>query len=130
MGSPSTKAKQKWNNEHYAPISIRVDKRLAAGFKSKCMENGLSVAGVLTEFMEEYCETKVRRHPMKQSSDNRGKRRREIERITAAVEDVLERETVYLNNIPENLQNSVRYETAEDCAGYLEAALEYLREAY
>jgi len=130
MGSPSTNAKQKWNREHYAHISIRVDKGLAAKFKSKCVENGVPVAGTLAGFMAGYCEVAADKTPQKQPKDNRGKRRREIEKIIAAVEDVLEREVNYLAAIPENLRNVERYAKAEECSEHLEAALESLREAF
>jgi len=130
MGSPSTKAKQKWNSEHYANISIRVDKNLAAKFKSKCKENGMSVAGAMAKFMVGYCDVTVDKPPPKHPKDNRGRRRREIEKIITAVEDVLEREVSYLTNIPDNLHNSTRYAAAEVCTEHLEAALESLREAF
>ena len=130
MGSPSTKAKQKWNSEHYAHISIRVDKSLAAEFKTKCEGNGASVAGVFAKFMTSYSGVTADRPPSKQPKDNRGRRRREVEKIIAAVEDVLERETGYLDNIPENLRNGTRYAEAEECTKQLEAALESLREAF
>ena len=130
MGCPSTKAKQKWNSEHYAQISIRVDKGLAAKFKSKCEANGVSLAGALAKLMADYCDVVVERHPSKQPKDNRGRRRRAIENTIATVEDVLEREVGYLTNIPENIRNGERYAEAEECADYLEAALESLREAF
>ena len=130
MGSSSTRAKQKWNNEHYAHISIRVDKSLAAEFKSKCEEAGVSIAGALTMLMLGYRDGTVNSRPSKKTKDNRGRRRREIEKIITTVEDVLEREVGYMDNIPENLRNGIRYAEAEECTGHLEAALESLREAF
>jgi len=130
MGSPSTMAKQKWNSEHYGRINIRVDKDLAAKFKLKCEENNMSVAGTISKFMAAYCDVTVPGIPTKRPKDNRGKRRREIEKIIAAVEDVLEREVSYMDSIPENLQNGERYAAAEECTEHLEAALDSLREAF
>jgi len=130
MGSPSTKAKQKWNSEHYSNVSVRVHKGLAAKFKSKCEENGVAVAGTLAKFMSAYCGATVDKLPSRKPKDNRGRRRREIEKIIAAIEDVLEREVGYLTSIPENLCNSQRHAAAEACNEHLEAALESLREAF
>ena len=130
MGNPSTKAKQKWNDEHYGRINIRVDKDLAERFKQKCEENDVSVAGTLAEFMSGYCDATAKRLPKKQPKDNRGRRRREINKIIASVEDVLDREDAYLSNIPENLRNGERYAEAEECIEHLEEALDSLREAF
>ena len=130
MGSPSTIAKQKWNSEHYSNISVRVHKGLAAKFKSKCEKNGVTVAGTLAKFMSTYCDITVDKLPSRQPKDNRGRRRREIEKIIVAIEDVLEREVGYLTSIPENLCNSQRYVAAEVCAEHLEAAIGSLREAF
>ena len=56
-------------------------------------------------------------------------RRKDIDTIIQALEEireqiqfVLEEEQEYLNNIPENLQNSERYETAQTAVSELEEA--------
>ena len=45
-----------------------------------------------------------------------------LEEIREQIQFVLEEEQEYLNNIPENLQNSERYETAQTAVSELEEA--------
>ena len=45
-----------------------------------------------------------------------------LEEIREQIQFVLEEEQEYLDNIPENLQNSERYETAETAVSELEEA--------
>ena len=46
-----------------------------------------------------------------------------LESLKADLEEISENEQEKLDNIPENLQGSERYERAETVCGYLEAAI-------
>ena len=51
-----------------------------------------------------------------------------IEEIKADFEGILEEENECFDNIPENLQGSERYETAEEILSYLDDANDYFDE--
>lgn len=52
----------------------------------------------------------------------------ELESITADLEEIKDEEAEYFDNIPENLQNSERYERAETALDALESAHDTLTE--
>jgi len=60
----------------------------------------------------------------------RATRRREINRIVALLQNILAAEEAYRDNIPENLQASVRYDDACDAAEGLEEAIALLECVY
>ena len=49
-----------------------------------------------------------------------------LEEIKAAIEEVKDEEQDYLDNIPENLQNSEKYELADNAVQSLESALDWI----
>ena len=64
------------------------------------------------------------------------KRRKEIEELIGRLEEILcetdaikDDEEEYLNNIPDNLHNSERYEKAENASSNLDSAVSYLNDA-
>lgn len=133
MGTAATKAKRKWNSEHYTNVTAAMNPELAIGLKAHCREKGISVTSVITELVAGYLDAGIpapKERPQKKAPDNRGRRRRDIQAYIAAIEDICNGEQAYMNNIPENLQGSVRYENAENSVEHLLAAIDELKEAY
>lgn len=48
-----------------------------------------------------------------------------FEELQQAIEEIRDEEQEYLDNIPENLQSSERYELAEDAVNNLESAVDW-----
>jgi len=133
MGTAATKAKRKWNNEHYTNVTVAMNPELAAMLKEDCKQKSVSVTSVITELVAGYLDAEhpaPKEKPQKKAADNRGRRRRELWKHIASIEDICRNEEAYMSNIPENLQGSVRYEDAESCVEHLYAAIDELREAY
>jgi L-lactate utilization protein LutC len=132
MSIASTAAKQRWNKAHYAEIKASLKKDLVEQFKTKCKKNGVSIASVLATKMSEYCGRTFRSKERKKTLlyDTRPKRRKMISIIIGQLDDILNNEIMYRENIPENLGNSIRAEAADCSIEKLSEALEIIREAY
>jgi len=132
MSIASTAAKQRWNKAHYAEIKASLRKELVGQFKAKCRENGVSIASALAELMSGYCGSVLHAKRQKRlpTYETRKKRRKAICDILRQLEDILQDESAYRENIPENLQNSIRTEYSDSSIEKLDEALEALREAY
>ena len=129
MNSSITETRQRWVDAH-AQIKICVKSEIAAGFKSKCIADGVSMASRIIGFME----TEVGRPTLKKTATDavftRGQRRKAIKNILDLLDKILVMETLYMDNIPENLQNSIVYERAEQAISSLEDAISLLNDAY
>ena len=62
--------------------------------------------------------------------ETRRHRRKALCLIIEQLESIMNAEAAYLNNIPENLQGSETYESAENAVSVLEEALDILDGAY
>ena len=62
--------------------------------------------------------------------DKRRFRREAVRKIIAQLEDILYNEELFLDRIPENLQESPACENSEHSVGYLMDAIETLQYAY
>ena len=130
MGATSNESKQSWNASHYTQLKVSVPPELAATFKARCKEKNVSMASEISRFMS--IETKGCR-PAKSAAGpyaTRQKRRKALKSLVDQLEALMGAEQSYLENIPENLQSSCRYEDAEQTVSALEEALEILGEAY
>jgi len=133
MGTAATKAKRKWNREHYTNVAVAMNPELATKLKEFCGEKKVSVTSVITGLVAGYLGTEIplpKEKPQKKAPNNRSKRRRDLWVHIAAIEDIYRGEEEYLNNIPENLHDSIRYENAENSVEHLLAGLEALKEVY
>lgn len=54
MGSAATRAKRKWNREHYTNITVAMSPQLAARLKERCGKEGVSVTSVITGLVVGY----------------------------------------------------------------------------
>ncbi len=52
----------------------------------------------------------------------------QVEQLKGEIESILEDEEEYMNNIPENMQGSERYETAETACENLQSAVDAMEE--
>jgi hypothetical protein len=133
MGTAGTKAKRKWNKEHYTNITAAMNPELASKLKTKCEENCVSVTSVITGLVAGYLGIEIptpKEKPQKKAPDNRGRRSRELWKHIAAIEEICSGEERYLESIPENLRGSIRYENAENSVEHMQSAIDELREAY
>jgi len=132
MSNASTAAKQRWNKLHYSEIKASLDKDLVEQFKAKCKCEGASIASVLAMLMSEYCGRATQQKKRKATfpHDTRPKRRKMASAIAGQLDDMLQSETVYRDNIPPNLQESIRAEYSDYSIEKLSEALDALREAY
>ncbi|MDR2088051.1 MAG: hypothetical protein LBP73_01715 [Clostridiales Family XIII bacterium] len=129
MGKTSSESKRRWDEAHYAQIKANVDRETAEAFKSACRAEGVSQASVLSDFMKRYAGT-VRRQSRGPSIDTRRKRRKELDALISRLERLLAAETASMENTPENLQGTERYEETERIVSAMEDATESLREIY
>jgi len=132
MGT-TIQARQKWVEENYDQIKLSVPKELAKNFKKKCIEINIPMAQVLKQAMLEFCELKtpkIKPTSKKPQVTTRQKRRKAIAFALEIIEDARDAEAAYLEAIPENLQNSSRYEDAQASVEALEEAAQALECAY
>ncbi len=133
MGTAATKAKRKWNSEHYTNITAAMAPELANQLKADCKAKGVSVTSVITELVAGYLDSGIpaqKEIPSKKIPNNRSRRKRELLVHIAAIEDICNGEEMYLNRIPTNLQDSIRYENAESSVEHLQNAIAELKEVY
>ena len=133
MGTAATKAKRKWNSEHYTNVTVAMNPELAAKLKEACRERQVSVTSVITELVAEHLDSGTpppKEKQQKSPPDNRGRRRKNLHKHITAIEAICRGEEEYLSNIPENLQGSIRYENAENSVEHLLAAIDELKEVY
>ena len=110
MGRTSNESKQRYNEGHYAQLKVSVDRATAAAFKEKCGENGLSMAGVLSQFMAAYSGTTAKNSLPPIKTKTRHERRESVRLLSTQLEQVRDAEQAYMANIPENLQSSPNFE--------------------
>jgi len=114
-------------------VKISVAPELAESFKSACSSAGVSMAAEISKFMSDRIgalSNIAHKNANKSNIDTRGKRRRQISLIVIQLEAIINRESAYLERIPENLMASQAYENAEQSVDALEQAIELLKESY
>lgn len=47
-------ANRKWDAENLTAITIRLPKKMALDFKTKCKNDGISQAGIIKEYIEDF----------------------------------------------------------------------------
>jgi len=130
MGKTSNKVKDKWNSTNYTQIKAAVRPEIAAAFKAACQADNVSMNSELSRFMESRGADVSALKPEKDLLASRGRRGKLLGALIEQLERIKDAEETYKENIPENLQGSVRYENAEQAIEALEEALEALYGAY
>ena len=129
MGRTSSKPKQRWNSKNYTQVKVSVKPEIAAGFKTACAMSGTSMASELSAFMEEFAQspTNAAVHTKVKSS---GDRRKTTHTVLGLLSDMRDAEEAYLDNTPENLRGTTRFEMAEERLDMLADAIESVEGVY
>ena len=112
-------------NKKYRQLKISVETDIAVNFKKACAVSNTSMASILSKYMAEYSNTHVDRKPLPDYTTRR-QRREAINKIVKQLEQIKDCEQDYCGRIPDNLQNSIVYERAEEFISYLETAIDEL----
>ena len=123
-------SRKRWNAANYKQLNLSVNPELLETFRKACEQNGNSMRKVLTEFMASYAATPPAPKNPKKGHNERGHRRKAMKSIISQLEEIFSAEEQYKVNIPENLKNSTRYESAEHTVELLDEAIELLNEAF
>jgi hypothetical protein len=130
MGKTSNAVKQKWNKKHYRQIKISIKPEIADGFQSACKASGKSMANELAGFMLSYLKQST---PMTEPAINfnalKG-RRKAIGFAHKLLLELLGAEERYIENTPENLSSSIRYEMAVERADKLSEVIDAVEAIY
>jgi len=122
-------SKQKWNSDNYTQIKVSVPKDLAATFKEKCKASNVAMASVIKKAMSSFCEQKAQM-TSKPLVSTRQQRRKAVALALSIIKDACIAESCYLDAIPENLRNSIRFENAEASVSAYEEAVQTLEGIY
>jgi len=124
-------SKKRWNTANYKQINIAVRPDLAAAFRLACEQSQTPMREVFITLITKYCATPP---AIKEQKNNNYTTRRDRRKATAAIIDQLvkirDAEEEYKLNIPFNLQNSSRYESAEQAINAFDEAIDILGEAF
>jgi len=121
MGESANRAKARWNATNYTQVKVSVNPGIAAAFKTACAAGGVSMAGVLSQFMLEYGAAAKDTVPGNLST--RRKRRKAAAEVASRLETIREAETASHENVPENLRGTEAYEATEDIISALDEAI-------
>ena len=130
MGATSNDAKRRWNAAHYTQVKVSIPAELAAAFKAMCLAEGVSMASEISRFMSEKTSGRRSAKPHASPFETRPKRRKELSELIIKLGAIMDAEQCYMDNIPDNLQNSRFYDAAEHSVSLLEEALNILGDAY
>ena len=112
-------------------MKVSVRPETAAAFKDKCKENSISMASVLSRFMEEYTGSAGKcRHAVPEDASTRKKRRKIIDYVAGLTLMIKEGEENFRDNMPENLRNSVNFESSEESIAKIDEIIEMLNDIY
>jgi len=117
----------------YRQVKILVDSTLAAAYKDTCHTAGTSMAEDLSRHMAGCTGSAVARTQIRNKNRDmgtRGRRRKASMESVLLLETILDRESAYMERIPDNLQGGPAYESAEKTVSALEQAIELLNEAF
>jgi hypothetical protein len=123
-------AKTRFNAARYTQVKISVEPDLAAAFKISCEAAGVSMASVLKECMANHCSAKISAKQSLEPYKTRSLRRKAVIDCVARLNGIKDAEEGYRDNIPDNLQGSIVYETADNTVELLEDAIDLLVSAY
>jgi len=105
-------------------VKFTLNSDIASAFKAKCVDEGVSMASVISQWMEIGCPTKK---PGIQI-DTRPRRKKAVVEFVGLLENLLQKEEDYRDAIPEQFVS--RVEAADMTCGQLEEAISCLMEAY
>jgi hypothetical protein len=113
----------------HTQVKVSVDKQTAAEFKEACASAGVSMASEISRFMAGG-RSRANIKPELPPVTTRRQRRKELAHLRMRMGRVLEAETRYLDNIPENLRGSTVFEAAERSVETIESLVEEMGEVF
>ena len=109
----------------HTQVKVSVDPRVAADFKRACLASGVSMASVLSAYMARFGRSPGTGSPPDPLSTKR-QRRAAVEKVVAQLRLILDAERAYMDRIPENLQSSLFFDSAESWLSSIEDAIDAL----
>jgi len=113
------------NNSEYTQVKVSVDSKIAAAFKTSCISDDISMASVLSQYMAKYSGFSSKSH-FSSSLSTKRQRRDAIEKIIRQLENIKGFEESYKDRIPDNLQSSIVFESADQWVSVLEEVIDSL----
>ena len=124
-------SKKRWNASNYKQLNIAVNPTLAEKFREVCEQAKIPMREVLTTYMVEYAaQPTAPKKKLDKGYSERGIRRKAVANIINQLKMIRDAEEQYMLNIPENLTNSSRYESAEQAVETLDEAIGMLEEVF
>ena len=112
-------------------VKITIEPEIAEAFKTACTNKGVSMTKELTRLMSDHARIATRdQFKNKGLIENRGGRRKELNKLIARIEAIRDAEDEYKNRIPENLQSGSAYESVEQTVEAIDQAIDWLHEAF
>ena len=130
MGKTSNAAKQKWNASNYTQVKFSTKPETAAAFKAACATAGDSMAGVLSRFMLGYVGQPALQNQPPVIVKTLKDRRKTAVFVHNIITALLEAEERYVDNAPDNLSDSPRYEMAQERISQLQDVLAAMDAVY
>ena len=112
-------------NSNYSQVKVSVPSQLASAFKSSCLNSGVSMASVLSQYMANYSATSHKNASASSLSTKR-QRRVAIAKVILQLQQILRSEESYRDRIPENLQSSSVFDAADHWVSVLEDVINSL----
>ena len=130
MAKTSTQVKQRWNADHYIQVKVSVKPNVATAFKAACEVANVSMASVISTFMNQYVGDINSEAGYSPDLSSRRKRRASLGSIILQLRRIRDNEERYRDRIPDSLQGSAAFENAEACISLVEEAIDLLESAY
>jgi len=106
-------------------VKVSVPAHIAADFKAACLNSGVSMASVLSQYMAKYCNVSDK-HSSATALSTKRQRRAAIAKAIIRLQQILRAEEGYRDRIPQNLQASSVFDAAEQWVAVLEEVIESL----
>ena len=109
----------------YTQVKVSVDLQIASDFKKACAAADVSMAAVLSRFMSDYSNSKVKSKAAPDYATRR-KRKAAVKHIILELQQLRAAEEHLIDNAPENLQSAPIYETADEYISVLDEVIDQL----
>ena len=132
MSKAANSAKTRWNAANYTQVKAYVAPNTASAFRAACAAGGVSMNGVLSQFMADYCVIQNGDKPKHEAdflSTNRKRRKMHEELLTHFVQ-LRDAQEFANDNVHENFRNTESFEAAEERVAKMDEAIEILQCIY
>jgi len=124
-------SQRRWNAANYQQLNIAVRPELVNAFRTVCTQAQTTMRETIVTLMAAYCETPpVIKEQKAWDYTTRGNRRKATADIIAQLGVIRNAEEKYKQNMPVNLRNSSRYDSAEQAVEALDEAIGILEDAF